>query len=182
MPKLTGRTLDRLEDCLKAYAQEERLENASAFDCSKCKAKTVATKTLRIQRFPKCLIVHIKRFKLSTNSQLSAQERWIKYGGNVSFPLQGLNLGMFASKSSGVDPLDVVYDLYGVINHTGTRDVGHYTAICKVQGKGDEQLWYKFDDEKVTRVRFCGCRVVCSILQLKCSCVTSQTRVDHSIA
>jgi ubiquitin C-terminal hydrolase len=154
MSKLTGRTLDRLEDCLKAYAQEERLENASAFDCAKCKAKTVATKSLRIQRFPECVIVHIKRFKVSPNPQLSAQERWIKYTGNVAFPLQGLNLGMFASESSGVDPLDVVYDLYSIINHTGSCDVGHYTAICKVQGD-NEQLWYKFDDDKVTQVRCC---------------------------
>ena len=132
--------------------QEERLE-AGAFACSACDARTSAKKTLRIQRFPESLIVHIKRFKLSPNAALSAQERWIKYTGNVSFPLQGLNLGAFASESSGVGTDDAVYDLYGVINHMGSRDVGHYTAFCKLQGAGDDQAWFKFDDEKVSRVR-----------------------------
>lgn len=156
MAKFTKGTLDSLEECLKAYVAEERLE-AGAFACSACDAKTSAKKTLRIQRFPESLILHIKRFKLSPNAALSAQERWIKYTGSVSFPLQGLSLSAFASESSGVGPDEATYDLYAVINHTGSRDVGHYTAFCKIQASGEEQAWYKFDDEKVTRVRALPC-------------------------
>lgn len=38
------------------------------------------------------------------------------------------------------------YDLYGVSNHYGTMDGGHYTAYCK---SPDKQVWYKFDDHEV---------------------------------
>lgn len=40
------------------------------------------------------------------------------------------------------------YDLYGVINHTGSLDTGHYTVYIKYR---DE--WYLFDDQAVYQVK-----------------------------
>jgi ubiquitin C-terminal hydrolase len=106
---------------------------------------------MRLQRFPQCIIIHINRFKRAGNPNTQTGDRWIKFGSNVSFPLHGLQLGPLGSTSSGVSAHGACYDLYSVINHFGTRDVGHYTSFCKVQGDG-QQLWLRFDDDKVTEV------------------------------
>lgn len=51
-------------------------------------------------------------------------------------------------KKSALRPAqDALYDLFAVVNHTGTIDSGHYTTL--VRRNGD---WYRCDDEKVTRI------------------------------
>ena len=42
----------------------------------------------------------------------------------------------------------MLYDLYGVVNHYGSMNFGHYTAYCK-QMEHDEGKWYCFDDSSV---------------------------------
>ena len=42
-----------------------------------------------------------------------------------------------------------IYDLYGVSNHYGSLNGGHYTAYCK---NPIAQKWYEFDDTHVTKV------------------------------
>lgn len=59
-----GKTIDKLEDCFHAFTEDEKLEGNEAFWCSVCEARTAATKVLHIQRFPKALVLHIKRFKV----------------------------------------------------------------------------------------------------------------------
>ena len=149
-----GAKLDKLEECLAAFAAEEKLEG---FDCSTCNDKSPTTKTMRIQRFPECLVLHIIRFKRAPTAVSTATDRWIKFGTNVSFPLNGLHLSSLASDTITTEfsEADLVYDLYAVINHYGSRDFGHYTAFCKVQATDGsaEQPWLRFDDDKVTQAR-----------------------------
>jgi ubiquitin carboxyl-terminal hydrolase 2/21 len=139
------KTLDNVEDCLKAFTGEERLEGDEAFFCPKCKTRTTATKTLRIHRFPRCLVLHIKRFKLQSKQH-------VKMINSVAFPLTDLNLAAFASEGCAIPPETARYDLYAVSNHTGTLTSGHYTAVCKLQNLSGSQTWYSFDDDTVTPV------------------------------
>ena len=55
------------------------------------------------------------------------------------------------SKSSSThgDPTSSLYDLYAVINHKGTMESGHYTAMCK---NLDTNLWYHCDDSRVKEI------------------------------
>jgi ubiquitin C-terminal hydrolase len=39
------------------------------------------------------------------------------------------------------------YKLMGVVLHFGTLDGGHYTALCRREGK-----WFEFNDESVSEV------------------------------
>ena len=39
------------------------------------------------------------------------------------------------------------YDLFGIINHSGTMNSGHYTAIIKLNKE-----WYEFNDSKVKKI------------------------------
>lgn len=41
------------------------------------------------------------------------------------------------------------YDLYSVINHSGTLNRGHYTSICKNK---DDHNWYCYNDSTVNQI------------------------------
>ena len=43
----------------------------------------------------------------------------------------------------------IIYELYGVVNHYGTMGGGHYTAYCK---NFLNNKWYEFDDSRVSEV------------------------------
>mgnify|MGYP002074258927 CR=1 FL=1 len=41
-----------------------------------------------------------------------------------------------------------MYNLYGVVNHSGTLNSGHYTSYVKVHN-----IWYLFNDHIVSQVK-----------------------------
>ena len=61
--------------------------------CETCKSKRKCIKKIYIYRFPKILVVHIKRFRYSTFSRQ-------KLSTDVSFPIEGLDLSPFMSPDS----------------------------------------------------------------------------------
>jgi len=140
-----SRALDSLEDCLRAFASEERLDKHDAFFCAKCAAHGSATKTMRVHRFPRCLALHIKRFKAHPSAPTT------KLTDAVSFPLTDLSLSHIASDACVTPEHLLRYDLYAVSNHTGSLSSGHYTAACKLQ-TADGQAWFRFDDAAVSRI------------------------------
>mgnify|MGYP000371234955 CR=1 FL=1 len=50
-----------LNDCLKNFVASERMEKCG-YKCSKCKAIDKMEKDITLYRFPKILVVHLKRF------------------------------------------------------------------------------------------------------------------------
>ncbi|XP_071541979.1 uncharacterized protein [Panulirus ornatus] len=128
----------RLSQCLDLFTKEEVLDGDERPTCSKCKERRRMTKSFSIQKFPKVLVLHLKRF--------SPLERWRgKLSCTVEFPLEGLNLSRYASNSS-TSPL---YNLIGVANHSGTTYSGHYTAYCKHPYSG---TWHEYNDSRVTHI------------------------------
>lgn len=117
-----------------------------AFHCEKCRAKTPATKHLRLHRLPQILVLHIKRFKYRGffTDKLTA---------SVSYPLAGLSLDAFLSPETlAGGAAGAAYDLYAVSNHYGNLTGGHYTAMARSLGAGTPGDWYCFNDEVVNRV------------------------------
>lgn len=55
-----------LQDCLKAYSDEELLSGDDERRCERCKCKQPTLKSLRICRGPPVLVLHLKRFSVST--------------------------------------------------------------------------------------------------------------------
>jgi ubiquitin carboxyl-terminal hydrolase 4/11/15 len=127
-----------LHHCLEKFQMPEHLSSEMWY-CSKCKEHKASTKTITIYRSPVILIIHINRFK---------QEHWnlIKNSTLIEYPLE-LDLAKYVS-AVNEDP--VLYDLVGVINHSGDIHSGHYTSFCKnaVNGK-----WFLFDDSEVFTVQ-----------------------------
>lgn len=123
-------------------------ETITAFSCKKCARKTQAVRQTRVLRAPAVLIVQLKRFNA--------------YGGKIRQPIAAekeLDLTKFTydgvgaaagEATEGVGTKRTAYVLTGVVEHLGaTVDHGHYVAYCK---STDGQLWFKFDDEEVSRL------------------------------
>lgn len=83
------------------------------------------------------LVLQLKRF---------AYGKWKKEKINtrVGFP-HVLDLARHVTESKDPSTSSAIYELVGVVNHSGGIDFGHYTADCKVNGK-----WYTFNDSHVS--------------------------------
>ncbi|XP_067826934.1 ubiquitin carboxyl-terminal hydrolase 2-like [Heptranchias perlo] len=125
-----------LMDCIRLFTKEDVLDGDEKPTCYRCKVRRKCTKKFTIQKFPKILVLHLKRFS-------EARVRTSKLSTFVNFPLKDLDLREFASENS----VHAVYNLYAVSNHSGTTMGGHYTAYCKNPQSAE---WYNFNDSRVT--------------------------------
>ncbi|XP_064125015.1 ubiquitin carboxyl-terminal hydrolase 2 isoform X1 [Loxodonta africana] len=125
-----------LMDCMRLFTKEDVLDGDEKPTCCRCGARKRCIKKFSIQRFPKILVLHLKRFSES-------RIRTSKLTTFVSFPLRDLDLREFASENTN----HAVYNLYAVSNHSGTTMGGHYTAYCRSPGTGE---WHTFNDSSVT--------------------------------
>ena len=57
-----------LDDCVDAFLQPEKLDEADSWYCTSCKAHVQAEKKLDLWRLPEVLVVHLKRFSYSSIS------------------------------------------------------------------------------------------------------------------
>ncbi|XP_071377034.1 ubiquitin carboxyl-terminal hydrolase 2a isoform X1 [Centroberyx affinis] len=124
-----------LMDCMRLFTKEDVLDGDEKPTCYRCKARRRCTKKFTVQKFPKILVLHLKRF--------SEARRTSKLSTFVNFPMKDLDLREFASENS----INAVYNLYAVSNHSGTTMGGHYTAYCRNPSSGE---WYTFNDSRVT--------------------------------
>ncbi|XP_076299949.1 uncharacterized protein LOC143218582 isoform X2 [Lasioglossum baleicum] len=128
----------KLNQCLEHFTREEVLDGDEKPTCSKCQMRRKCTKSFSIHKFPKILVIHLKRF--------SPMERFRgKLNVTVDFPLTGLDLSAFAAPRVP----GCTYNLYGVANHSGTTYSGHYTAYCKHPYSGE---WHEYNDSRVSVV------------------------------
>ena len=84
---------------------------------------------------PDVLVITLKRFK---NNNMKNQKF-------IDFPLKNLNLKKYMI---GYDKNKYIYDLFGIVNHTGNVLGGHYTSFVKNK-KND---WYHFNDTNITKI------------------------------
>ncbi|KAM3144102.1 hypothetical protein pb186bvf_003866 [Paramecium bursaria] len=119
-----------LDQIIQEYCQEEILSDQDYWKCPQCNEFRQSKKQISLWKLPNILVVHLKRFKFTINHRC-------KIRNLVKYPLKDLKLG------------NQQFDLYSVINHTGTLTKGHYTAVCKNR---DNHLWYSFNDSKVTQI------------------------------
>ncbi|KAF4519668.1 hypothetical protein B566_EDAN005005 [Ephemera danica] len=129
----------RLAQCFDLFTKEEVLDGDEKPTCSRCQARQKCTKSFSIHKFPRILVLHLKRF--------SPMERFRgKLGCTVDFPLNGLDLSAYGSAGRGGSQA-CSYSLYGVANHSGTTYSGHYIAACKHPYSG---AWHEYNDSRVS--------------------------------
>jgi len=105
---------------------------------------------------PEFLTVHLKRFQMSLGGMPQ------KLGDNVSFPML-LDLTPFCSQDEVEENKkqiptfdengEVMYSLYGIVEHSGSINWGHYVAYVKSQSQSDgTDQWYHISDSYVEPV------------------------------
>ncbi|XP_072258529.1 ubiquitin carboxyl-terminal hydrolase 50 [Pyxicephalus adspersus] len=128
-----------LMQCLQSFFQQVMLTWTDRIFCSYCKTKEDAAVEVQINKPPKILILHLKRFEYQGRARRKLQT-------NVIFPLVNLDMSPFVTLHNVQRP---VYHLYSVVNHSGGLECGHYTAYCKHPGTKE---WNAYDDARHFRI------------------------------
>ena len=85
-----------LDECLQAFTAEEILDNENKYTCDRCKKRRKCVKKLTIHRWPRVLVLHVKRF------QYTAVYR-DKLTTSIAFPFKGLDLRDYISETRHAD-------------------------------------------------------------------------------
>ncbi len=136
---INSNSIQTLEDALENFTMDETLDADNKVTCTRCKAKRVVTKGLRLATAPTMLVINYKRFTYDMYGRMS------RIAKNVSFPLR-LVIKDFMSKANRGKPPP--YSLVAVLVHKGQScHRGHYIAYVR---KGKD--WYLANDDVVTKV------------------------------
>uniref|UniRef100_A0A6A7G8A6 ubiquitinyl hydrolase 1 n=1 Tax=Hirondellea gigas TaxID=1518452 RepID=A0A6A7G8A6_9CRUS len=129
-----------LKELLEHYYKESTIE----YKCSRCNKMRECVRKMDIWELPPVLIIHLNRFE---------QQDYLmsKNPSFVDFPIELLQLSRFVVNNPKQSTLSHEYSLYGVCNHYGTIDGGHYTAFCSSPPASNN--WHKYDDHEVYDLR-----------------------------
>lgn len=121
-----------ISDSFRKFYKADVLSGDNKYRCSGCNKRVVAKKFSRLCTAPRVLTIHLKRFSFSAFGPTKYQKH-VDFSPRFSLEVNGLNY---------------VYDLYGVLVHTGIAQAGHYYSFMK----SPSGAWYLFDDELVRSV------------------------------
>jgi ubiquitin carboxyl-terminal hydrolase 16/45 len=135
-----------IESCFNNFTATELMTGSNKVGCEACteringkNGKTIntnATKQFLISSPPGVLILHLKRF------QVGPKHIFRKINKHVEFPLI-LDIapfcGMKVKNLPNINPNQkkLLYELYGIVEHSGGMRGGHYVAYIKVRAKFD---------------------------------------------
>jgi ubiquitin C-terminal hydrolase len=134
---LPEKTTPTLYDCFDLYCEPEQLStrNGNAWFNDKTQQKEDAQRRISFWSLPNILIIDLKRWNGHTR----------KNHNRIDIPLHGAD---FSKYVKGYNAAAYKYDLFGVCNHGGGAQGGHYTAYIKnANGK-----WYEFNDTLVKEI------------------------------
>ena len=122
-------------NCFEKYCEGERLEGDNGWLNEKTNKKEDVERKISFWSLPKILVLDLKRFT-ATGKKIQV---------SLDIEVDELDLRNFVE---GYDKDTSIYELYGVCNHSGGTQGGHYTAFIKnANGK-----WYHFNDTSVSEV------------------------------
>jgi ubiquitin C-terminal hydrolase len=124
-----------LYDCFDLHIKGEILSGDNAWYNENTKQYQNIKKNIIYWDFPNILVIDLKRFDNNQN----------KNNCIVNFPINELNLVKYVI---GYKPHTYIYELYGICNHIGNYNGGHYTAFIK----NANNKWYYYNDERVVEV------------------------------
>merc|ERR1719376_762202 len=149
-----------MQDLLDNYLRAEKLEGENKYRCDKCESLQDAVKQTLVTETPSHLMCTLMRFNydraLSRKSKVCTD---IKYELSLNLP-----------QHSDGEAEDHTYSLYAIVVHSGySSDGGHYYTYARVLndvtkksnekpadviGNKDADLWYIFNDSKVSFTTF----------------------------
>lgn len=139
--QLNVRGNKNLHESFMDYIQVETLEGENKYDAGEPYKLQDAKKGVIFESFPPVLHLHLKRFEYDIN-----RDAMMKVNDKHEFPLEFDAAQYLSDDADRSEPW--VYQLHGVLVHSGDFNAGHYYSFLKPQKDG---FFYKFDDDRVTR-------------------------------
>ncbi|XP_072987788.1 ubiquitin carboxyl-terminal hydrolase 21-like isoform X1 [Typha latifolia] len=131
--------IDTVDDALMSFTKVEKIDDPETkFTCDGCQSQVLMEKQLKLDKAPDVLALQLKRFK---NDGVSIY----KIYKPVEYPSE-LDLKPFLSSPHEEVPLN--YDLYGVVEHRGSFNFGHY--VCVIRSSATE--WHQLNDRQVASI------------------------------
>ena len=127
-----------LEDCLDEFFKVESID----YRCEKCNNNMNNRQDRKLLTRPKTLIIKIKRYAQIGN-MIAKINKMIKYPSTI-------NISKYLCNAS-----DQSYQLYGVINHIGYMNSGHYYSFIREYNAETSQFnkeWIACNDTQVNLI------------------------------
>jgi ubiquitin C-terminal hydrolase len=125
-----------LYECFDLFVTKEEMTGDNAWYNEKTGKKQDIFKTMTFWSLPKILVIILKRFSPDGSRKLQ---------NPIDFPLTDLDLSKYVR---GYNPASYKYDLFGVCNHMGGVNGGHYTSFVKNR----RNQWIHYNDTNVDRI------------------------------
>jgi len=139
-----------LEDGLKAYVEGEVLQGENKYSCTGCNRHVDAVKRACIKEMPDNLIFNLKRFDYDILTGMRT-----KVNDEFQFPetidMMPYTIDALSNPDQSFPP--DVFELVGVIIHSGTAETGHYYSFVRQRpsSKDTKDTWVQFNDHDVTK-------------------------------
>ena len=129
-----------LMECFDLNCEKEFLHGENAWYNENLGKKQNVYKRLVYWSLPDVMILDIKRFEYSPKTF-----SYVKNQTAIRIPVENVD---FSKYVEGYNKESYVYDLYGICNHHGDENFGHYTSTVKTASS----KWYNFNDTNVKEV------------------------------
>ena len=136
LPLLIGDN-NNIYDLLDEYFTDETIKFETK--CENCRKKKKHKKETKFSQPPNILILSFQRINWRTKRKNSCSIRFS----------EELNIKKYIDEDCG-HRKECLYTLYGIGNHSGTIDFGHYYAYIKLNDKN----WYEFNDSRVRKIGY----------------------------
>lgn len=132
--------MKNLDDSFKDYIQVETMDGENKYFAEGFGLQD-AKKGVVFEAFPQVLHLQLKRFEYDVNRYATT-----KVNDRYEFP-ETFDAAPYLSKDADKSE-SYIYQLHGILVHSGEFNAGHYYAFIKSAKNGH---FYKFDDDKVTQ-------------------------------
>lgn len=141
--QLNVKNLSNLTESFQNYIEVEIMDGENQYAAQDYGLQD-AKKGVVFEEFPTVLHLQLKRFEYDFN-----YDALVKINDRYEYP-ESIDLSPYLDHSNkSIAPDPCVYDLHGVLVHSGDITTGHYYTMIKPD-KTDN--WYRFDDDKVWKV------------------------------
>ena len=138
--RLKGNDCVTLMECFDLNCEREFLHGENAWYNEDLGKKQSVFKRLVYWSLPDVMILDIKRFEFNPRTFT-----FVKNQTAIKIPVENVD---FSKYVEGYNKKSYVYDLYGICNHHGDENFGHYTSTVRTANS----KWYNFNDTNVKEV------------------------------
>ena len=137
-----------LMDCFDLNCESELMEGDNAWFNESLGKKQNVYKRLVYWSLPEIMVIDIKRFEYNYKT-----DSFVKNQSNIKIPIENVS---FSKYVEGYNKDSYVYDLYGICNHHGDENFGHYTSTIKTA----DSRWFNFNDSTVKEIHIKGSEII----------------------